>query len=45
MMPHIHELAKYRDKWQRDLTRTTLTVVAILALLMMAMAGIIWSLV
>ena len=41
MMPHIHELSRNKDKWQRDLTRT---VVTILALLMMAVAGVIWSL-
>jgi hypothetical protein len=42
MMPHIHGLSRYKDKWQRDLTRTTLTI---LALLVMAALGIIWSLV
>jgi len=42
MMPHIHELARYKDKWQRDLTRS---VLIILALLMMAALGIIWSLI
>lgn len=41
MMPHIHELAKGRDKWQRDLNRSVLTI---LALLVMAVLGIIWSL-
>ena len=42
-MPHIHELAKYREKWQRDLTRS---VVTILALLVMAVLGtIFWRLV
>ena len=41
-MPHVNELAKYRDKWQRDLTRS---VLIILALLMMAALGIIWSLI
>jgi len=42
MMPHIHDLSRNKDKWQRDLTRTVLTI---LALLMMAVAGVIWSLV
>ena len=42
MMPHIHDLSRYKDKWQRDLTRTVLTI---LALLMMAALGIIWSLI
>jgi len=42
MMPHIHHLAKDRDKWQRDLTRTVLTI---LALLGVAVLGIVWSLV
>ena len=41
-MPHVNELAKYRDKWQRDLTRTTLTI---LALILMVALGIIWSLI
>jgi hypothetical protein len=42
MMPHIHDLSRYRDKWQRDLNRSVLTI---LALLVMAVLGIIWSLV
>jgi len=42
MMPHIHTLSRNKDKWQRDLTRTVLTI---LALILMAVAGIIWSLV
>ncbi len=42
MMPHIHDLSRNKDKWQRDLTRTTLTI---LALLGVAALGIIWSLV
>ena len=41
MMPHIYELARNRDQWQRDLTRT---VVTILALILMAVLGIVWSL-
>jgi hypothetical protein len=42
MMPHIHELSKYKDKWQRDLTRSVLIIGA---LLVMAVLGIVWSLV
>jgi len=41
MMPHVNELARNRDKWQRDLNRTVLIV---FALLVVAAAGIIWSL-
>ena len=43
-MPHIHELARYKDKWQRDLTRSVLIVLAAL-ILPWAVAGIIWSLI
>jgi hypothetical protein len=42
MMPHIQELARYKDKWQRDLTRSVLIIEA---LLVMAALGIVWSLV
>jgi len=42
MMPHIHELARLQNKWQRDLTRS---VMIILALLMVAVLGIVWSLI
>ena len=43
MMLHIHDLAQGRDKWQRDLTRS---VLIILALILMAALGIIfWRLV
>ena len=40
MMPHIHELSRNKNKWQRDLNRSVLTI---LALILMAAAGIIWS--
>ena len=40
MMPHIHDLSKYKDKWQRDLNQSVLIV---LALLVMAVLVIIWS--
>jgi len=42
MMPHIHDLSRYKDKWQRDLTRSVLTI---LALLVMAVLGIILGLI
>lgn len=42
MMPHVNELAKMKDSWQEDLNRS---VVIVLALILMAVAGIIWSLV
>jgi len=42
MMPHINDLAQGRDKWQRDLSRS---VLIILALILMAALGIIWSLI
>jgi len=42
MMPHIHDLAKFRDKWQRDMTRSVLIIGA---LLVMAVLGIVWSLI
>jgi len=38
-MPHIHELSRNKDKWQRDLTRS---VLRILVLLMIVVLGIIW---
>ena len=42
MMPHIHELARLQNRWQRDLNRSVLIV---LALLVVAVAGIVWSLI
>lgn len=41
MMPHVNELARNRDKWQRDLNRSVLLV---LALILVAGLGIVWSL-
>jgi hypothetical protein len=41
MMPHINDLSRHKDKWQRDLTRTVLIILALLAV---TVAGIIWSL-
>ena len=41
MMPHIHELARLQNRWQRDLNRSVLIIGA---LLVIAVAGIIWSL-
>jgi len=41
-MPHVNELARHRDQWQRDLNRSVLIV---LSLLVVAVAGIVWSLI
>lgn len=30
MMPHINELAKGKDKWQRDMTRSVLGILLFL---------------
>jgi len=41
VIPHVNDLAKGRDKWQRDLNRSVLIV---LALILVAGLGIVWSL-
>ena len=42
MMPHIHELARLQNRWQRDLNRSVLIIGA---LLVIAVLGLVMGLI